>query len=108
MVDTSALFALGEDESGADPEREELSKTAENALTQEQHERQIVRKAYKEYQDNIKRSGTLRAEVIKGAQAGADPEELLLKAVDCIGCMTGDSTYIEQFKSAVKRSKGGE
>lgn len=103
MVDTSGLLDIGGDDPGQ--QERELSKTAENALLQDQHERQVVRAAFKEYQENIKRSGTLRSEILKGAQAGDDPTELLLKAAECIGRMTGDNMYHEQVRRAVE---GGE
>jgi hypothetical protein len=52
-----------------------------------------AKEAYREYQDNIKRSGTLRAEITKGIVAGEDPQETLIKCIECISLMTGDKAY---------------
>ena len=49
--------------------------------------------AYKEYQGAIRKSGELRTQIIKGIQAGESPSSLLLTAIECIGLMTGDSTF---------------
>lgn len=59
------------------------------------------REAYKEYQDNIKKSEVLRAQITKGAKAGEDPANLLLQAVECIAAMTGDPYYLENFKAII-------
>lgn len=60
---------------------------------------------YKEYQQNILASGTLRAEITKGAKAGEDPETLLLKAVKAISLMTGDKLFYEQIKTEIEKKK---
>ena len=55
--------------------------------------------AYKEYQDNIKKSEVLRARITKGARDGEDPASLLLQAIECIAAMTGDPYYLENYKA---------
>ena len=62
------------------------------------------REAYKEYQDNIKKSEVLRAQITKGAKAGEDPANLLLQAVECIAAMTGDPYYLENFKAIIGKA----
>ena len=70
----------------------------DNSLFAEQAERQQIRKAYKEYQENIKRAGECRTELVKGIQQGNETKVLLLKAVECIGLMTGDRELLPQIK----------
>lgn len=46
-------------------------------------------KVYIEYQENIKKSEILRAEINKSS----DLQEMLLKSLECISLMTGDETF---------------
>lgn len=68
-------------------------------LDQEKQERERTREMYATYQENIKRAGSLRADLLKGIQRGEDPLALLLKAVECISLMTGDTVIYEQGKA---------
>ena len=61
------------------------------------HERSL--QVYRAYQENIKRSGQLQAEILKGARAGADPYSLLLKAADAIARMTHNPLFYEQARA---------
>ena len=61
------------------------------------HERSA--RVYSEYQENIKRSGQLQTEILKGARAGEDPYSLLLKAVDAIARMTSNPLFYEQVRA---------
>lgn len=81
-------------------EKEERTDPAENAyrLDGEKRERENARQMYATYQQNIKRSGTLRDDITKGLKAGEDPLNLLLKAVECISLMTGESVILAQCK----------
>ena len=67
-------------------------------LDRERQERENTRQMYASYQQNIKRAGTLRSDITKGIQAGEDPAILLLKAVECISLMTGDTAIYAQGK----------
>lgn len=67
-------------------------------LDRERQERENNRQMYARYQQNIKRAGTLRSDIVKGIQAGEDPAILLLKAVECISLMTGDTAIYSQSK----------
>ncbi len=71
-------------------------------LDKERLERENMRKAYREYQQNIRRSGTLRAEVLKGIQRGEEPLDLLLKAMECISKMTGDIAIYSQSQKDIQ------
>ena len=77
--------------------RPERRTEARTRLQREADRRQQERERYlagiADYQDNIKRAGSLRAEVLKGIQAGEDATAVLLKACDVIAKMTGDETY---------------
>ena len=71
------------------------------ALDQEQRDRAKLREAYSTYQENIKRAGMIRAEILKGIKQGEEPLDLLLKAVECISLMTGDSHIYSQSKADI-------
>jgi len=63
---------------------------------QAEHERTLA--IYREYQHNIKESGSLRTAILKGAKVGEPPVALLLKAVKCISLMTGDTVFYSQLE----------
>ena len=62
----------------------------------EQQELDRAREVYKSYQENIKAAGNLRADILKGLQAGEEAEGLLLKACNIISLMTGDKVFYTQ------------
>lgn len=67
-------------------------------LEADQYRAEKTAAMYREYQENIKRSEQLRAEITKGIQAGEDTHALLLKAIEAIGRMTGDKVFFEANK----------
>ena len=71
------------------------------AISRELEERERLREAYSTYQENIKRAGSLRSDILKGMKRGEDPLDLLLKAVECISLMTGDSHIYSQSKGDI-------
>ncbi len=66
---------------------------------QAEHERTLA--IYREYQHNIKESGSLRTAILKGAKVGEPPVALLLKAVKCISLMTGDTVFYSQLEGDI-------
>ena len=70
-------------------------------LNREKQDRDGYRQMYATYQQNIKRAGTLRGDIVKGIQSGENPLELLLKAVECISLMTGDTVIYAQSKEDI-------
>ena len=54
---------------------------------------------YRAYQENIKRSGQLQTDILKGVQAGEDIYSLFLKAVQAISCMTSNKTFYSQVEA---------
>lgn len=76
------------------------------SLTREKEERQRIADAYKEYQSNIRKSGSLRTDILKGVQAGEPAQKLLLKAVECISRMTGDTLFYSQIEKDLKAIYG--
>ena len=54
---------------------------------------------YRTYQENIKRSGQLQTDILKGARAGEDIYRLFLKAVQAISCMTSNKTFYSQVEA---------
>lgn len=86
-------------------------------LQREQEDHKNSMEMYSIYQQNIKRAGTLRSEILKGLRAGEDPRAILLKAVECISLMTGDVVIYAQSKKDLiekygmdlgERKKSGE
>ena len=67
-------------------------------LEQEKAERESTRQVYITYQENIKKAGILKTDIAKGIQRGEDPLELLLKALECISLMAGDTVLYRQGK----------
>lgn len=60
-----------------------------------QEKNQKIKEVYHQQQENIRRAGQLRTEIIKGAADGEGVEVLFLKACECIGAMTGDKAFAE-------------
>lgn len=77
-------------------------------LNREKQDRDSYRQMYATYQQNIKRAGTLRSELTLGIQRGEDPLALLLKAVECISLMTGDTVIYAQSKADIRAVYGWE
>ena len=65
-------------------------------ITQEEQKNamEAARAVYKAYQENILKAGTLQSEIMKGLHQGENTAILLLKALEAISCMTGETvTY---------------
>lgn len=77
----------------------DLGKKALYTLGKEQRDRSRAREAYSAYQENIKRAGDLRSAISCGLRSGEDLAEILLRALECISRMTGDSFFLEQGKA---------
>lgn len=97
------------------PETEKPTETAQEAprgqaveglakvrLLREQEDHKKTLELYRSYQTNIRRSGQLRTDIIKGVRAGEAPLALLLKAVECVACMTGERSFYEQVEADLK------
>lgn len=54
-----------------------------------------------EYQQNIRKSSELQAEILKGISAGEDVYSLLLKAVKAISLMTGNELFFFQAEADI-------
>lgn len=128
MIDTSILSTIGENSrfepfSGEDkgilpkghknePETATgRSKQGINsALQREADKRKAERERYREgiakQQDAIRKSGTLRSEILKGIKQGEDTALLLIKACECISLQTGDSQYYKQAENDIRTIYG--
>lgn len=62
-----------------------------NKKKAEQHTRNVMNN----FQDNVKKSERLRIEINKDIAGGKDKADILLKAIECIGLMTGDTAFTE-------------
>lgn len=72
----------------------------------ENHRTEEANRIAKAYQENIRKSGSLQSEILKGAQAGEDCYSLLLKACKCISCMTSDTVFYNTMDSVVRNVYG--
>lgn len=60
----------------------------------------------KEYQQNIKTSGQLQTDILKGAQAGESIYSLFLKACKAVSLMTSNSLFYSQLENDVRAVYG--
>lgn len=65
--------------------------------TREAHERSL--EVYRAYQEHIKESAALQAEIAKGVKAGADLYSLFLKAIRAISLMTSNTGFYSQIEA---------
>ncbi|MDR1773339.1 MAG: hypothetical protein LBR30_00460 [Clostridioides sp.] len=63
-------------------------------------------KIYKEYQDNMKLSGQLQTEILKGAKNGESVYILLLKACKVISLMTSNNLFYSQLEGDIRAVYG--
>ena len=56
---------------------------------------------YATHQQNVQRAGNIRSDIAKGIQRGVDPLALLLKALECISLMTGDTVVYTQGEADI-------
>lgn len=75
-------------------------------LERDKEERARLRETYSQLQENIKASGGLRADILKGARAGVDATTLFLSAVKCISLMTGDTVFSSQIEDDMRAIYG--
>lgn len=61
---------------------------------------------YRKQQENIRKAGGLRTEITKGIQAGQSTYRLLLKSMECISLMTGDTVFYSQGKDELQKLYG--
>lgn len=71
-----------------------------------QREKQRVRAIYSEYQSNIKTSGSVRQDTLRGLRAGDDIHDLFLQVCKGISCMTGDTLFYKQVEELVLKGYG--
>lgn len=106
-IDLSILDEIG----GKNPPKKANKPiSSSNALTLEKQslEQQQKIKFYydiiEEYQNNIKKSQFLRAEINKDIKENKDYKDILLKAIECISKMTGDKLFYIQNEAALKEN----
>ena len=61
------------------------------------------REVYHRYQENLKCGEMLITELVKATNAEADFKELYLKAVDCIGCLTGETVTAQVIRAKTRK-----
>lgn len=75
-------------------------------LNKQQENNAKTAEMYRFYQENISRSQTMTAELLKGVHAGEDSHLLLLKATKIISMMTGNNLIYEQLEADLKSIYG--
>lgn len=72
-------------------------------ITQEEQKNALeaARAVYKSYQENILKAGTLQSEILKGLHQGENTAILLLKALEAISCMTGETVTYQVAKDTL-------
>ena len=73
----------------------------EIAQAEQQDAVEQARTVYKAYQENILKSGTLQSEILKGLYQGESTAVLLLKALEAISCMTGETVTYQVAKDTL-------
>lgn len=69
-------------------------------------DRQRMLDIFREHQENIKRSGQLQTEILKGVKAGESVYSLFLKAVKAISLMTSNSLFYSQIEADTRAIYG--
>lgn len=69
-------------------------------------EKQRTLDIFREYQENIKRSGQLQTEILKGVKAGESVYNLFLKAVKAVSLMTSNSLFYSQIEADTRAIYG--
>lgn len=69
-------------------------------------ERERALAVYREYQKNIKLSGQLQTEILKGVKRGEDIYSLFLKAVKAISLMTSNTVFYSQLEGDIRAIYG--
>lgn len=96
-----------DNEEGTTPKGTEKTATGQNSgththqLDKAKREREQVREDHRIYQENIRKAGDLRSDILKGLKIGEAPLALLLKAMECISKMTGDQHIYTQSKADI-------
>lgn len=79
-----------------------LQREQERHTAEQERALQICR----EYQDNIKKSGSAQTFILKGIKAGENPYKLLLAACECIGRLTSNRAFKEQASADIEDIAG--
>lgn len=103
MADFSKLDTLGQHKRHSEADKPKNKSIEYNSIEMEKDALRKQRQAWADYQENIKRSGMLRADVLKGIQSKKDPADVLLIACECISRMTDDKVYFNQAEKDIKK-----
>lgn len=77
-----------------------------NKLKQIKQDNAKLAEMYQQHQQNIKKAGDMIPEITKGILAADNPLALLLKAIECIGIMTGNNAFYSQSLNDIKTVYG--
>ena len=106
---TEGNLAIQLEKPATEPHRSTSGEAVSGAmyrLESEKKDREHARQMYATYQQNIRRAGILRSDIAKGLKTGEDPLAILLKAIECISLMTGDTVMYIQSKEDLRAVYG--
>jgi hypothetical protein len=69
-------------------------------------EKERVIEVYREYQENIKLSGQLQTDILKGVNRGENIYSLFLKAIQAISLMTSNTVFYSQINNDIRAIYG--
>ena len=70
----------------------------ERAAKDEKHKKEAAAEVFRTYQQNIKTSGQLQTDILKGVKAGEDMTALFLKACKAIALMVDNPLFYDQVE----------
>lgn len=97
---------IGQEEEIQAEELDTALKGAAGTLQRLKKDTENTRQMYATYQQNIRRAGELRSDIAKEIRDGEDPLDILLKALECISLMTGDTVTYTQEKKDIQAVYG--
>lgn len=97
---------LSEEYSQAPASQNNTARSIYNPIAEQKEAEARYREVYSAYQEAIRRSEGLRAEITKGILQGEAVYNLLLKAIECISLMTGETLFYNQNREQIKAIYG--
>jgi len=89
-------------DAGQEPVRDRPTATIQREQERRTEEQERALQICREYQDNVKKSGSAQTFILKGLQAGENPYRLLLTACECIGHLTGNRVFAAQARKDIE------
>lgn len=85
------------------PQKEKRCYTS---LEHAKNEIEWQRKSLKDLENRVEKSATMRTQILKGIDQGTAPELLLLKAIECISFISGDTAFKKTAEEGLLKVQG--